>query len=260
MIFSGCEYPNSFGGCDLYDTQWIEGSWTKPKNLGFRVNSHDWEGQPHLSDDGKLLFFASDRPGGFGKRDLWLSEKDEMGQWKFPVNLGASINSPEDEQGPYLLSSKQRFIFSSNKKGGLGGLDFYQINYPIAHHQAKAITTINTDYHDAGITPSEQSAYYYISRRLNKPQQDLGIVRVYIPDSTFEDPKQTLEFEQIKFDDIEFETNVWQLDSIPASLRQLSSYLQQNPTKQVEIQGHTDEVGGADKNPDIICGRRRGDG
>jgi outer membrane protein OmpA-like peptidoglycan-associated protein len=248
MIFSGCEYPNSFGGCDLYETQWIEGSWTKPKNLGFRVNSHDWEGQPHLSAEGKLLFFASDRPGGFGKRDLWLSEKDEMGQWKFPVNLGASINSPEDEQGPYLLGSKQRFIFSSNKKGGLGGLDFYQINYPIVQQKAKAIATINTDYHDAGITPSEQSAYYYISRRLNKPQQDLGIVRVYIPDSTFEDPKQTLEFEQIKFDDIEFETNVWQLDSIPASLRQLASYLQQNPAKQVEIQGHTDEVGGVDKN------------
>lgn len=248
MIFSGCEYPNSFGGCDLYETNWIDGSWTKPKNLGFRVNSHDWEGQPHLSNDGKKLFFASDRPGGFGKRDLWVSTKDEAGQWQFPVNLGTSINSAEDEQGPYLLAKKNRFIFSSNKKGGLGGLDFYQIPYPISDQPAKSIQRINTDYHDAGITPSEKAEFYYISRRLNKPNQDLGIVSVYIPDSTFEDSSPVIVFEQIKFDDIEFETNAWQLDSIPASLSQLITYLTQNPTKQVEIQGHTDEVGGAEKN------------
>jgi len=57
MIFSGCDYPNSFGGCDLYTCQWVEGSWTKPKNLGYKINSHDWEGQPQLSSDGKMLFF-----------------------------------------------------------------------------------------------------------------------------------------------------------------------------------------------------------
>ena len=248
MIFSACEYPNAFGGCDLYETRWIDGSWTKPKNLGFRVNSHDWEGQPHLSADGNSLFFASDRPGGLGKRDLWLSEKDEMGQWKFPTNLGPHINSTEDEQGPFLLQKMKRFIFSSNKKGGLGGLDFYQIPYPTDEHIAQAMTQINTDYHDAGITPAEKTEYYFISRRLNKPNQDLGIVRVFIPDSTFEDKISPILFEQIKFDDIEFETNAWQLDSIPVSLKQLASYLQQNPMKLVTIHGHTDEVGSSEKN------------
>jgi outer membrane protein OmpA-like peptidoglycan-associated protein len=248
MIFSGCEYPNSFGGCDLYETRWIDGSWTKPKNLGFRVNSHDWEGQPHLSSDGKLLFFASDRPGGLGKRDLWLSEKDEMGQWKFPVNLGPKIDSPEDEQGPYLLLDKKRFIYSSNKKGGMGGLDFYQIPYPTNEQVPKAISSINTDYHDAGITPSETSEYYYISRRINKPNQDLGIVRMYIPDSIFEDHRPSIAIEQIKFDDIEFNNNAWQLDTIPPSIQLLAKFLQENPSKNVEIHGHTDEVGTGEKN------------
>lgn len=248
MIFSGCEYPNSFGGCDLYETRWIDGSWTKPKNLGFRVNSHDWEGQPHLSSDGKLLFFASDRPGGLGKRDLWLSEKDELGQWKFPVNLGPKINSPEDEQGPYLLLDKNRFIYSSNKKGGMGGLDFYQIPYPTNEQVAKAISSINTDYHDAGITPSETREYYYISRRINKPNQDLGIVRMYIPDSIFTVQAPNLVIEQIKFDDIEFNNNAWQLDSIPSSLQLLARYLHLHPSKTVEIHGHTDEVGSDEKN------------
>jgi outer membrane protein OmpA-like peptidoglycan-associated protein len=248
MIFSGCEYPNSLGGCDLYETRWIEGSWTKPKNLGFRVNSHDWEGQPHLSSDGTLLFLASDRPGGLGKRDLWLSEKDEMGEWKFPVNLGPNINSPEDEQGPYLLWEKKRFIYSSNKKGGMGGLDFYQIPYPSIGKVSKPISIINTDYHDAGITPSESREYYYLSRRINKPNKDLGIVRVYIPDSIFTDPVSIVKIEQLQFDDIEFKNNAWQLDSIPSSLQQLANYLQVNPTKNVEIQGHTDEVGTDEKN------------
>jgi outer membrane protein OmpA-like peptidoglycan-associated protein len=255
MIFSGCEYPNSFGGCDLYETRWIDGSWTKPKNVGFRVNSHDWEGQPHLSSDGKLLFFASDRPGGLGKRDLWLSEKDEMGQWKFPVNLGPKINSPEDEQGPYLLLDKKRFIYSSNKKGGMGGLDFYQTPYPTNEQVPKAISSINTDYHDAGITPSETREYYYISRRINKPNQDLGIVRMYIPDSIFTDHSPSIKIEQIKFDDIEFNNNAWQLDSIPTSLQLLAKYLQANPSKNVEIQGHTDEVGTEEKN--ILLSEKR---
>lgn len=255
MVFSGCEYPKSFGGCDLYETYWIEGSWTKPKNLGFRVNSHDWEGQPHLTSDGKNLFFASDRPGGFGKRDLWMSSKDELNQWGFPVNLGAEINSPEDEQGPYLFLEKQQFLFSSNKKGGMGGLDFYQIPYPWKDQQAKAIHHINTDYHDAGITPSEKAEYYYISRKLNKSNQDLGIVRIYIPDSTFEKKQAAIVFEQIKFDDIEFETNAWQLDKIPSSLGQLAEYLQQHQEKTVEIQGHTDEVGSEDRN--ILLSEKR---
>jgi outer membrane protein OmpA-like peptidoglycan-associated protein len=255
MIFSGCEYPNSFGGCDLYETHWIEGSWTKPKNLGFRVNSHDWEGQPHLSSDGKNLFFASDRPGGLGKRDLWMSSKDEFNQWSFPINLGAEINSPEDEQGPYLFLEKTQFLFSSNKKGGMGGLDFYQIPYPWKGHLANAIHYINTDYHDAGITPSEKPEYYYISRKLNKSNQDLGIVRVYIPDSTFGKKQIVKEFEQIKFDDIEFETNAWQLDRMPASLVQLGEYLQLHPAKTVEIQGHTDEVGSEDRN--ILLSEKR---
>ncbi len=255
MIFSGCEYPNSFGGCDLYETRWVDGSWTKPKNLGFRVNSHDWEGQPYLSKDGKLLFFASDRPGGLGKRDLWLSTKNNQDQWEFPVNLGEAINSRDDEQGPHLLADKKRFIFSSNKKGGLGGLDFYQIEYPTKGKIARSIPNINTDYHDAGITPSEEAQYYYISRKLNKPQQDLGIVKVFLPDSLFEEKIKTIVLESIHFDDIEFPTNAWQLDSIPHSLQLLAEYLNQHPEKKVNILGHTDEVGGSDKN--LILSEKR---
>lgn len=248
MIFSGCEYPNSFGGCDLYETRWVEGSWTKPKNLGFRINSHDWEGQPHLSKDGKQLFFASDRPGGLGKRDLWLSTKNDQDQWEFPINLGDNINSPEDEQGPYLLDKKRRLVFSSNKKGGIGGLDFYQIDFPRTGKPAIAISSINTDYHDAGITPSEQPEFYYISRKINKQNQDLGIVKVHLPDTIFEEKEPKITLEEIKFDDIEFATNAWQLDSIPKSIRHLAEYLRLHPEKRVEIDGHTDEIGSEEKN------------
>jgi outer membrane protein OmpA-like peptidoglycan-associated protein len=177
-----------------------------------------------------------------------LAEKNELGQWNFPINLGPQINSNEDEQGPYLMKDKHVFIFSSNKKGGLGGLDFYQIPFPWNESPAKAIDYINTDYHDAGITPSEQAEYYYISRRINKPNQDLGIVRVHLPDSLFVNHPPLIVFEEIKFDDIEFENNTWQLDSIPNSLKKLTDYLQNHPTKQVEIQGHTDEVGTVENN------------
>jgi outer membrane protein OmpA-like peptidoglycan-associated protein len=130
----------------------------------------------------------------------------------------------------------------------MGGLDFYQIPYPTNEQVPKAISSINTDYHDAGITPSETSEYYYISRRINKPNQDLGIVRMYIPDSIFEDHRPSIAIEQIKFDDIEFNNNAWQLDTIPPSIQLLAKFLQENPSKNVEIHGHTDEVGTGEKN------------
>ncbi len=87
-------------------------------------NSAYFLAQPSLSEDGQTLWFSSDKPGGFGKSDIWYSKKTDTG-WSEPVNAGKKVNTIENEMFPY---SKQSFLyFSSNGHVGLGGLDLYKV-------------------------------------------------------------------------------------------------------------------------------------
>ena len=251
LYFSACEYPNSFGGCDLYESQWMGASWSKPKNLGFLINSHEWEGQPHISPDGAKLYFSSDRLGGFGKRDIWVSEKDEQGRWNTPKNVGNLINSNEDEQGPYILASKSVFIYSSSKAGGKGGLDYYQTPYPIiSGEKPEAIQLLNTANHDAGISIGPEDDSYFISRKSTESERELDIAQVWIsPETWLKAPVKRIQFDSLHFESIQFANNAWNLtDPIPDCLRNLAKYLHENPAQFIDIEGHTDDIGNASNN------------
>lgn len=90
----------------------------------FPFNDDDYSvGHPWVSDDGRVLYFASDMPGGIGGVDLYRSEK-ENGKWLKPVNLGPHVNTLGDEFYPFLLGDSVMY-FSSNGHGGLGGLDIF---------------------------------------------------------------------------------------------------------------------------------------
>ena len=90
----------------------------------FKYNNPQYEvGQPSVSNDGKYLFFASDRPGGSGGSDLYYCELIN-GEWSEPLNLGPKVNSSGVENYPYMHSSGKLF-FTSNRTGGVGKLDLY---------------------------------------------------------------------------------------------------------------------------------------
>lgn len=90
----------------------------------FPFNNQQYNvGHPSVSRDGRYLFFTSDMPGGQGGSDLYLCENIN-GQWSKPVNLGPEVNSPESESFPFIHSSG-RLYFSSDRQGGIGGLDVY---------------------------------------------------------------------------------------------------------------------------------------
>lgn len=124
LIFTSCEGRESFGSCDLYITYRQGNKWSKPENLGSSVNSRYWDSQPALSADGRVLYFASNRPGGQGKRDLWFSALSGTG-WGEPQNLGASINTPYDETTPFIHVNNDLLFFSSEGHPGLGGFDLF---------------------------------------------------------------------------------------------------------------------------------------
>jgi flagellar motor protein MotB len=125
MYFTGCGWPGSFGGCDLYHSKYRAGAWQSPVNLGRAVNSSAWDSQPYVSADGRMLLFSSSRPGGLGGSDIWMSVKLKKGEWSIPVNLGDSINTPGNEMAPFLYADNQTLLFSSDGWPGLGKQDIF---------------------------------------------------------------------------------------------------------------------------------------
>lgn len=106
----------------LFTANFDGSSWVNIKAFAHNVDGYN-TAHPALSKDGKLLFFASDRPGGFGKSDLYVCTLVN-GSWSQPVNLGSQVNTAESELYPYYHESK-RLYFASDRSGGMGGLDLY---------------------------------------------------------------------------------------------------------------------------------------
>jgi len=125
MFFTACNRPDTKGGCDLYQSIRIGDQWSEPFNLGYPINTRYWESTPCLSPNGTTLYFSSNRPGGEGGMDIWMSHYLDAKGWTEPINLGSIINTPDDEMAPFLHGDGYSLFFSSNGRIGMGNLDLY---------------------------------------------------------------------------------------------------------------------------------------
>lgn len=126
FVFTGCNYPEGEGSCDLYIAYKTKnGSWTEPQNMGRGINTEFWESSPSLSPDKKQLYFSSNRPGGFGGKDIWVSNRQSNGKWSKPQNLGELINTNGDEGCPFIHADNQTLYFNSNGHEGYGMTDLF---------------------------------------------------------------------------------------------------------------------------------------
>lgn len=129
MFFVACDRSTGLGGCDIYYSIREGDSWTPAINVGSPVNSRHWETYPTLSPTGDELYFASDRPGGIGKSDIWKTKVTIQpdGRLKFsdPVNLGPTVNTKEDDFSPFIHADNQTLYYSSKGMKGLGGYDIF---------------------------------------------------------------------------------------------------------------------------------------
>lgn len=121
-------FDDELGG-SIFETFLDNGKWTKPKMLNENINSEHWETHATMSVDKKILVFTSNRPGGLGKRDLWLSKKLPNGDWAMPTNLGSQINTEYDEESPYLHPDGKTLYFSSRGHNSIGGFDVFKVTY-----------------------------------------------------------------------------------------------------------------------------------
>lgn len=170
LIFTACNRRDAIGRCDLYFTEYKGGKWSDVRNLGEPVNSGAWESQPSLSSDGKALYFASDRRGGRGEKDLWVSYRQPDGSWGLPQNLGDSLNTPGDEQGPFIHPDGQTLYFMSDGHPGMGGADIFysrrgpdgewlapvNLGYPINSKSDEGLLVVSLD---------GQTAYFASNRK-----------------------------------------------------------------------------------------------
>jgi len=111
---------------DIYMSELQNGTWSAPNPLQGNINTKYRETHICVSPDEKFLFFSSDRPGGFGDSDIYLSERTEDGTWGDPVNLGETINTEYNEEGAFWSESQQVLYFSSDGHLGMGGYDLFK--------------------------------------------------------------------------------------------------------------------------------------
>ena len=130
MAFTICERDERTGEqfCDLYYTTLTYGVWNGIRKFpeGINTDKH-WESQPSISPNGDILYFTSDRPGGFGGLDIYRAYRSPDGEWDAPENLGPTVNTRKNEKSPFIHSDSESLYFASDGHPGMGGYDLFKI-------------------------------------------------------------------------------------------------------------------------------------
>lgn len=113
---------------DLYVSNYNkeDQSWEKPKKLNSNINTKYQESSLTISPDGNTLYFTSDRPGGKGGLDIYMCKKESNGDWGEAVNLGDPINTPYDDDAPFITFDGKSLYFSSTGHNTMGGYDIFK--------------------------------------------------------------------------------------------------------------------------------------
>lgn len=283
-----------FGGYDIYcSTLQDNGKWSAPQNLGSQVNSAFDESAPYIHGDGKTLYFASDGWPGFGRKDIFMTQREADGVWSTPVNMGNGINDYRDQTSLHVSMNGR--IGHLAAQDSTGKLDIYTFKLPSAT-QPLAIAYISGAIKDAKerlpisanitITDTKTKAVVFATSSdpddgtflATLPLQHNYALYVEKPDYLFESRQYALteqsslnESEQLKTEillkpiekgaagilsNIFFDVDQYEiLPESATDLDMLVHFMGQHPTLYIEIGGHTDDSGSAQHNK-ILSERR----
>ncbi len=175
------------GNGDIYMSRFEGGDWTKPTPLNKNINtSMYWETSASVSADGKKLYFASNRPGGYGELDIYVSELDAKGDWGKAVNLGPLMNTAENEDAPFIHPDGVTLYFSSDGHPTLGNSDIFVSEFKNGQWQKPENLgwPINTWEYDGFFTISADKKKGYYSTMKEGGQGEADIYSI-----TFLEPK-----------------------------------------------------------------------
>ena len=254
MVYTACNRNDGYGRCDLYlmlnNTTY---------NAGGIINSEYWESQGCFSPDGKYLYFVSNRPGGFGGKDIWRSEISKKG-FLPAVNLGETINTQYNEMSPFIHPDNLTFYFASDGQIGFGDYDLFvsrrsstiddwgspkNMGYPINTHNIE----------NSLIVAANGKTAYYASDISGFGKED--IFQFELPENLQAEELVDLEIdiitrkkgEEIVLKNVQFDYNSYALKTSSfTELHKLIAYLHKNKSLKIRIEGHTDSIGNSQEN------------
>ncbi|MEI8134817.1 MAG: OmpA family protein [bacterium] len=295
-LISAINDGNSKGGMDLYVSFLQPGDvWSKPMNIGADINTSEDEAAPFLAPDGMTLYFSSKGHGGYGDMDIFVSRRldDAWTHWSKPENLGPSLNT-SGYDSHFSIAASGEYAYFSSTAHSIGKDDIFRVKLSeslrpkpvilisghVFNQKTKEPLASNIHYEilpeatDAGIAISnekdgaykivlpagknygfraEAKGFYSINENLdasgvttyNEIQKDLYLAPIEV--------NQT-----IRLNNIFFETAKWDLKSESfAELDRVVKFLNEYDYLQIEIKGHTDNVGADEYNMNLSDGRAK---
>ncbi len=181
-------YSDDDGDGNIYVCTLSGGLWSAPKKLNSNINTNGFEPSACVSPDGNTLFFVSDRKGGFGGKDIYMSPRMANGDWGPAVNLGKTINTKYDEDGPFMHADNTSFYFSSTGHTSIGGYDIFATLYndsaqtwtpPV--NVGYPINTVDDDIYFVQ-SPNGKHAYYSSQKENGVGEKDIYMVNYLTPE------------------------------------------------------------------------------
>ena len=166
LVFASCNRKDGVGSCDIYVSYKEGEDWSVPTNMGKKVNAAGWDSEPSISADGKTVYFSSERSGGYGREDIYVTHKQENGSWGAAKNIGPVINTEGREVSSFIHASGSTLYFSTNNRPGMGEMDVYRSDRKDTSWSTPVNVgyPINTADNDATlfITADNEKGYYSI--------------------------------------------------------------------------------------------------
>jgi outer membrane protein OmpA-like peptidoglycan-associated protein len=122
-------YQGGVNGGDLFISYLVGKQWSKPENLGKAINTKYHESSASFSYDGKILYFVSDREGGYGGHDIYYAEINEKGKFEKAVNIGPVINTEYNEEAVFMMPDGKTMYFASEGHNSIGGYDIFKTTF-----------------------------------------------------------------------------------------------------------------------------------
>ena len=190
-MFIYIDHIQEFG--DIYYSDYVGKKYLPKVKFDEVINSKEFESSATISSDKNTLFFASERAGGFGGKDIYMVRKLPTGEWANPQNLGPKINTPYDEDFPNLFFDDSTLYFASVGHNSIGGYDIFKSEWNPGNNTWSTPENIgypvNTPEDNLTISFTSSQRHAYVSRWMPDSKGDLDIYRITFRDK---DPRETI--------------------------------------------------------------------